>query len=122
MPTATTPPGICEKPSNTVPKRLIAIPESQDTPLATHNRIRMRSSMYDPKDAIWDMTCPTPIHSTVAPAYYIDMYAAASCAVTFLMRLELVLEHSGIWNIEIKKNTVLLAPRSRGDSRAKYKQ
>ncbi len=87
-----------------VPKRLIAIPESQDMPLATHDRIRVRSSMYDPKDTIWDMTCPTPIHSTVAPAYYIDMSATASYAVTFLMRLELVLEHSGIWNINVPVN------------------
>ncbi len=48
--------------------------------------------MYDPKDMIWDMTCPTPIHSTVAPAYDIDTSATASYTITFLMR-------SLCWNI-----------------------
>src|SRR5260221_504308 len=104
MPMAMTPPRICENLSNTVPKCLIMIPRSQDAPQATHDQICMRSSMYDPKDTIWDMTCPTPIHSTVAPVYYVDMSATASYAITFLMRLELVLEHSGIWNVNVPVN------------------
>ena len=48
--------------------------------------------MYDLKDTIWDMTCPTPIHSTVAPAYDVDTSATASYTITFLMR-------SLCWNI-----------------------